>query len=547
MTRLLLALLFLIPQGTDAEQTLGVLHIKVMVVDGSRAVIPVPRHLLLISDNPASALPRRVLTSLEGTVDIRLVPGNYTVESDRPVAVDGKAYQWTEFVDVVAGGDAILELTADNAEVVPITDAAASVTSPSEADPAALLVRWQNSLVAIWTSTRHGSGFLIDSSGLIATNQRLVGAATSVEVQLSPSVKVAGTVIASDAMRGIALIRIHPSIAALAKTLPLECDATAEPLTVGQEIAALELPLGRPAGTSSGSVDSVLTGVVDTDLVPSASGVGGPAFAPNGRLIGLTTLVEERQGQRTTRSRVVRVGRICEVVASAAQASLDAPGPSATHLPVEPVRPFPPDAAAVGAPLRAGNQNLYRMSMSDFDITFITPVQLMAARARFEQADSSGRNTGSRISDAEDIAERLLTDFSNWSDYVAATPPVLLIRVTPKLVEGFWTKVARGAAMTQGMAIPPIKRLKPDFARMRALCGEVEVTPVHPFTLEHSVSDTDTLVEGLYAFEPGALTPACATVTLELYSEKDPRKADRLAIDPAVIQQIWRDLEPGVP
>jgi len=185
--------------------------------------------------------------------------------------------------------------------------------------------------------------------------------------------------------------------------------------------------------------------------------------------------------------------------------------------------------------------------MSDFDITFITPVQLMAARARFEQADSRGRNTGSRISDAEDIAERLLTDFSNWSDYVAATPPVLLIRVTPKLVEGFWTKVARGAAMTQGMAIPPIKRLKPDFARMRALCGEVEVTPVHPFTLEHSVSDTDTLVEGLYAFEPGALTPACATVTLELYSEKDPRKADRLAIDPAVIQQIWRDLEPGVP
>ena len=67
------------------------------------------------------AAPRRIVTALDGTADVRLRPGNYTVESDRPVAFQGKAYQWTQMVDIAAGRDAVLELTADNAEVEPAT------------------------------------------------------------------------------------------------------------------------------------------------------------------------------------------------------------------------------------------------------------------------------------------------------------------------------------------------------------------------------------------------------------------------------------------
>ena len=110
---------------------------------------------------------------------------------------------------------------------------------------------------------------------------------------------------------------------------------------------------------------------------------------------------------------------------------------------------------------------------------------------------------------------RPLLDFSNWSDYVADVPPVLLVRVTPRLVEGFWTKVARGAAQTQGVSMPPIKRLKSGFSRMRAFCGDAEVTPIHPFKLEHSVDETDAIYEGLYVFDPGALGPQCGTVKLD--------------------------------
>ncbi len=103
---------------------------------------------------------------------------------------------------------------------------------------------------------------------------------------------------------------------------------------------------------------------------------------------------------------------------------------------------------------------------------------------------------------------------------------MLLVRVTPKQVESFWTTVARGAAQTQGVALPPIKHFKSSFSRMRAFCGDAEITPIHPFTIEQRLSETDAINEGLYAFDPGALGPQCATVKLVLYSEKEPEKGD---------------------
>ena len=131
---------------------------------------------------------------------------------------------------------------------------------------------------------------------------------------------------------------------------------------------------------------------------------------------------------------------------------------------------------------------------------------------------------------------------SDW--YFADFPPLLLIRVTPKMVESFWTKVARGAAQTQGIAIPAIKRITSGFLRMRAFCGDAEVTPIHPFKLEQRVSDTDAIYEGLYVFDPGALAPSCGTVKIVLYSEKEPDKGETRVIDPKIIQLIWQDFEP---
>src|SRR5262245_34225650 len=107
------------------------------------------------------------------------------------------------------------------------------------------------------------------------------------------------------------------------------------------------------------------------------------------------------------------------------------------------------------------------------------------------------------------------------------------------MVESFWMKLARGAASTQGAALPPIKRMRPGFSRMRLLCGGKEVTPIHPFRIQARVTETDAVEEGFYAFDPAAIGPTCGTVSVVLSSVKDPTKTETRTVDPAIVRRVW--------
>lgn len=533
-------LVFVVPRA-DAVQALSVLHIKVVLVDADQRATPVSRHVLLVSDNPASAPPRRVVTKLDGTAEVSLPPGNYTVESDRPVAFQGKAYQWVRTIDIVAGRDAVLELTAGNAEPAGSATTAASFA----ADPSSILTRWQDSVVAVWTPTTHASGFVVNANGLIATNQRIIGSSTSVEVQLTPAVKVAASILAADPERDVAVLWIDPKLVASLPPLPLGCaEAARPPVVSGQEIFTIGTPLRDRKDMTSGIVDRVEGQTILSDFSLAAGSTGGPVFAAGGAVVGITSPVSENDDATRGDSRVVRADAVCEVVAAAAKNMKDAAPPSGTHLPVDPARPFPVDALKDAVQHRAGSLLPYQMSASDFDIAFITPVMTYGAQYQAEQARERDRRRGARTADADPAFVRPLMEFSNWSGYVADFPPVLLVRVTPKLVEGFWMKVARGAAQTQGVSVPPIKHFKSGFSRMRAFCGDAEVTPIHPFKLEQRIGDGDAIYEGLYVFDPGALGPQCGAVKLVLHSEKEPDKADTRVVDQNLIQQISQDFAP---
>ena len=116
------ALALLAVAALSAQPAQSVLRIKVTLASDTQVSTPIQRHLLLVSDNPPSAEPRRIFTTADGTVVLTLRPGSYIVESDRPVSFGGRAYQWTQVVEIVAGRDLSLDLTADNAEIVPVVD-----------------------------------------------------------------------------------------------------------------------------------------------------------------------------------------------------------------------------------------------------------------------------------------------------------------------------------------------------------------------------------------------------------------------------------------
>jgi S1-C subfamily serine protease len=540
---LIIATLFVVLSGAASGQVPSVLHVKVTLTDAAGASMPVARHALLISDNPATSTPRRVVTALDGTADVRLPPGNYTVESDEPVTFDGKGYQWTQTLDITAGRDMVLELNAKNAEV---GDAPASSSSPAPQESAAsILPQWKDSVVAVWTPASRASGFVVDTAGLVVTNQRVTGSASMVDVQLTPSVKVAARVLVADRVRDVAVLWIDPGTTASVRPVPLDCaDGSKPPFADGQKVVAIGAPLRGQKDVSFGEVVRVEphAGVANFRLVPGST--GGPVFSTGGSVVGLSSVVDDEDERRRRDARIVPVNDVCEVVRSAEKAMQTAQRPVATRLPVEPLRPFPVDALDAAVQRRAGNLSAYQMSSSDFDIAFLTPVLVYGVQHDTQQANTRAGRASTRGPDVQQGRQVSVTDFGDWSDYFADVPPVLVVRVTPKLAESFWTTVARGAAYTQGVALPPIKHFKPGFSRLHALCGDVEVTPIQPFTLEQRVSETDAIREGLYVFDPQALGPHCNSVKLVLYSEKDPAKQDTRTVDPHVIERIWQDFAP---
>jgi len=329
------------------------------------------------------------------------------------------------------------------------------------------------------------------------------------------------------------------------RPVPIGCDETAKAtVDKDQEIVTIGSPLRETKGPRFGTVSAVDSHAITSDLVIPAGSSGGPVFTSAGNLIGMTSVVDEEDLRRRGTARVVRSEAVCAVATAARAKMKDGAPPADAHLPIEPSRPFPSDALKEAASKRAGSFSPYQIASTDFDISFITPVMVYAAQERAAQMSSRDRGGAGLSSEGGLSSLRLVLDFGNWSDYTAEIPPVLLIRVTPKMVESFWTKVARGAAQTQGMQLPPFKRIRTGFSRMRAFCGDTEVAPIHPLKIEQHVSGSETLYEGLGVFDPGALGPSCTSVKIVLFSEKEPQKADTRVVDPKVVQQIWDDFAP---
>ena len=66
LIKLFTSLVLLLTLSSQAH----VLRVRVAVPDGTGAPIPLPRVVLLVSDNPASSEPRRVRTDANGVIDV---------------------------------------------------------------------------------------------------------------------------------------------------------------------------------------------------------------------------------------------------------------------------------------------------------------------------------------------------------------------------------------------------------------------------------------------------------------------------------------------
>ena len=148
-----------------------------------------------------------------------------------------------------------------------------------------------------------GSGVIIDSSGLVLTNAHVVERVDRVIVTLQNGNQVDGTVVGTDQVTDLALVKI--------KEFPdLESAklGDSEDIQVGDWAIALGTPYGLESTVTLGIVSSLHRDInslgfsdkrldlIQTDAAINPGNSGGPLINANGEVIGINTLVRSGPG-----------------------------------------------------------------------------------------------------------------------------------------------------------------------------------------------------------------------------------------------------------
>src|SRR4051812_23177558 len=146
-----------------------------------------------------------------------------------------------------------------------------------------------------------GSGFVIDASGDILTNNHVIDGATkdSITVQFADKKTVKATVVGTDPSTDLALLKVDPEGLDL-KALPL---GSSKDVHVGDPTIAIGNPFGLDRTLTTGVVSALqrqiqapngfaIKDVIQTDAAINPGNSGGPLIDAAGRVIGINSQIE---------------------------------------------------------------------------------------------------------------------------------------------------------------------------------------------------------------------------------------------------------------
>ncbi|MCK8783230.1 trypsin-like peptidase domain-containing protein [Roseomonas sp. NAR14] len=144
-----------------------------------------------------------------------------------------------------------------------------------------------------------GSGFVIDPAGFIVTNNHVVGNASRVVVSLQNGTEYPATVVGSDDLTDLALLRIEPR-----GPLTAVAWGSSSALRIGQWVLAAGNPFGLGGTVTSGIVSArgreigagPFDDFIQTDAAINPGNSGGPLFNMAGEVVGISTAIYSPSG-----------------------------------------------------------------------------------------------------------------------------------------------------------------------------------------------------------------------------------------------------------
>ncbi len=144
-----------------------------------------------------------------------------------------------------------------------------------------------------------GSGFIVDPSGIVVTNNHVIDGADEITVTLQDNTTLKATLIGHDDRNDIAVLRVHAD-----HKLPSVPFGDSEKSRVGDWVLAIGNPFGLGGSVSAGIVSArgrdIQQGPYDdfiqTDAAINRGNSGGPLFNMAGEVIGINTAIYSPSG-----------------------------------------------------------------------------------------------------------------------------------------------------------------------------------------------------------------------------------------------------------
>jgi len=288
--------------------------VRVILVDQDLNQKPVPHLALALTsetNNPGVLLEAK--TDFAGNAEFTAQPGKYRLTTPQGVEFTGHHYAWK--IEIDASGESVsVDLSNDNAldAASPPADRAGKTE-----DLTVMFQKYQKSVVTVWSEIGSGTGFIVDSSGLVMTNQHVIGPSKLVSVQFDAKRKVAANVLAIDAERDVAILYADLSAFPGAMAASFAGAGDGRELAVeGEKVFTIGSPLGLKKIITNGIVSKVEARAILSDVNINHGNSGGPLFNSLGKVIGITTfLVPGANGPGV--AGIVRIDQTLPVLAQA--------------------------------------------------------------------------------------------------------------------------------------------------------------------------------------------------------------------------------------
>jgi serine protease Do len=144
-----------------------------------------------------------------------------------------------------------------------------------------------------------GSGFVIDPSGIVVTNNHVIADANDVTVILTSGEKLKAEIVGKDTMIDVAVLRVKPD-----KPLKAVKFGDSERMRVGDWVMAVGNPYGLGGTVTAGIISARNRNIdsgpydnfIQTDAAINKGNSGGPLFNMAGEVIGINTAIYSPSG-----------------------------------------------------------------------------------------------------------------------------------------------------------------------------------------------------------------------------------------------------------